>query len=326
MALWALNQYNRIMSENPIRITILGGFLGSGKTTVLNNIIRNLPENQRTAILINDFGDVAIDALLIEKGNYSKQEIKGGCICCSLKEKLLQNLLSIVNDEKPDHVYIEATGLAVPWEMKKSIESNFTADKLLVDEVFVCTDAVQFKRFHDYLPAYSRQFEGQPFVLMTKADIHDSEILNEIIEKLQRHYPGVLGFSESIKGEWSRPEALIQNKETVNKGVIPFLLNTKMIDTGKDGIEQVSIQGDLKETPESLISLITDNREKIIRLKALVPIEKSWINIQFDGEILNDTFLDSDDTNIPSQTVLTLFCMKEYTADLKERFTQIIKE
>lgn len=314
------------MQNSTIQLTILGGFLGSGKTTVLNNIIRNIPEDQRTAILINDFGDVNIDALLIEKGDYSKKEIKGGCVCCSLKEKLLQNLLTIVNDEKPDHIYIEATGLAVPWEMKNSITKNFRIHGLLVDEVLVCTDAVQFKRFHDYLPAYSRQFEGQPFVLMTKADIHDSEILNQIIEKLQRHYPGISGFSKSINGAWSRPESLVQKDDNLNKGMMPFLLNAKMIDTGKDGIEQVSFKGDLKEAPERLRSLITENREKIIRLKALVPIEKNWNNIQFDGEILSDTVLDSENTIPLSQAVITLFCMKEHTADLKEIFTQIIKE
>jgi G3E family GTPase len=313
------------MSENPIKMTILGGFLGSGKTTILNNIIRYLPEGQRTAILVNDFGDVNIDALLIEKGNYSKKEIKGGCICCSLKEKLLQNLLILVNEEKPDHIYIEATGLAVPWEMKKSIDKNFSADKLLVDEVLVCTDAVQFERFHDYLPVYSRQFEGRPFVLITKADIHHPELLEKIRKKLQRHYPGISGFSESINGTWIRPKAPEKKEEDLPKGMMSFLLQAKMIDTGKDGIEQLSFQGDLKVSQEEMNSLISENREKIIRLKALVPLENSWNNIQFDGEILSETVLDSENTMTLSQTVLTLFCMKEYTVDLKKIFTQIIK-
>ena len=305
-------------------MTIIGGFLGSGKTTILNNIIRDLPEGQRTAILINDFGDVNIDALLIEKGDYSKKEIKGGCICCSLKEKLLQNLLTIVNDEKPDHIYIEATGLAVPWEMKKSINSNFSADKLLVDEVLVCTDAIQFKRFHDYLPAYSRQFEGQPYVLITKADIHAPDLQKEIREKLQRHYPGISGFSESINGTWSRQKAQHKKEEDLPKGMMPFLIQAKMIDTGKDGIEQLSFQGVLKENSEVLRSLISENSEKIIRLKALTPLENSWKSIKFDCVIFFVYSIDTEDSGLLNETILTLFCMKEHRAYLKKVFTHII--
>ena len=89
------------MNKEPAQLTILGGFLGSGKTTLLNTILKTIDENSRTAVIINDFGDVNIDGLLIERGCYSKKEISGGCICCSLKEKLLESLLGILEEEEP---------------------------------------------------------------------------------------------------------------------------------------------------------------------------------------------------------------------------------
>ena len=66
-----------------IPVHTLSGFLGSGKTSLLNHLLRNLPYGQRVAVIVNDFGEVAIDGQLLERGNYQMKELRSGCICAS---------------------------------------------------------------------------------------------------------------------------------------------------------------------------------------------------------------------------------------------------
>jgi G3E family GTPase len=303
--------------------TILGGFLGSGKTTVLNQLLNDLNPQLRTAVIINDFGEVNIDSLLIEKGGYSKKEISGGCICCSLKAKLLDTLLQIVNEEKPDEIYIEATGLAVPWEMKQTIEKNFPSDLIRVKDVLVCMDARQCDRYHDRLPAYSRQFEGRPLVLITKADIYSLDVLEQTRVKLQKHYPGLTGFAESRSGCWKKPgtPGIPVTSPAASTGL--FLFHPEMIDTGKDGIESLSLMGPLTGTVADLHQLIDENRPKVIRLKALIPFNKTVLSLQFDGSTISEQKT-PENLDIKGQTVLNMFCMKEDMENLKEKISRLI--
>lgn len=97
---------------HPIQIDIIAGFLGTGKTTLINKLLKEAYFGEKIAVLENEFGAVGIDGSLIEGDDINITEMSGGCICCSLKTTLTAGLVSIGKDYAPDRIIIEPTGLA----------------------------------------------------------------------------------------------------------------------------------------------------------------------------------------------------------------------
>ena len=95
-------------------VTVIGGYLGAGKTTLVNHLLRHA-EGRRLAVLVNEFGELPIDADLIEAEGDDLISISGGCVCCSFGSDLTAALLRLAALEpRPDHVVIEASGVAIP--------------------------------------------------------------------------------------------------------------------------------------------------------------------------------------------------------------------
>ena len=123
----------------PIPITIITGFLGSGKTTLILNLIPQLPRDYRLALLKNEFGDVAIDSQLATASSISGvKELLNGCICCNLVGQLGDALETLRNDVKPDRIIIETSGSAFPATLAMEVNrlgretGNFSLDGVIV--------------------------------------------------------------------------------------------------------------------------------------------------------------------------------------------------
>lgn len=115
------------MTEKKIEIPILiiSGFLGSGKTTLLNYVLKH-SEGKKIAVIVNDFGDVNIDAMLVAGKTDEKIELSNGCICCSMGEngldETIENILK--QNQKTDAIIIESSGIAEPSEIKRMVISS----------------------------------------------------------------------------------------------------------------------------------------------------------------------------------------------------------
>ncbi|MGX7835546.1 CobW family GTP-binding protein, partial [Campylobacter fetus subsp. venerealis] len=102
------------MSISRIKVYLLTGFLGAGKTTVLNRFLE-AKKDENNIVIENEFGKVSIDSHLVETSYDSLFELNNGCICCTLDDELAEVLASIIrSDNKPDNVFIEASGVADP--------------------------------------------------------------------------------------------------------------------------------------------------------------------------------------------------------------------
>jgi len=102
-------------------VTIIGGYLGSGKTTLINHLLRNA-NGIRLAVMVNDFGNLAIDAELIEAQDGDVISLSGGCICCSYGDDLSAALLKLqTGGVPPEHIFIEASGVALPGAIGKTL-------------------------------------------------------------------------------------------------------------------------------------------------------------------------------------------------------------
>ncbi len=110
-----------VAKQPDIAVTIIGGYLGSGKTTLVNHLLQHA-NGARLAIMVNDFGDLAIDAALIESQQGDVISLSGGCVCCSYGDDLSLSLQKLLSQEiQPDHVIIEASGVALPGAIGRSL-------------------------------------------------------------------------------------------------------------------------------------------------------------------------------------------------------------
>ena len=109
-----------------VPITVLTGYLGAGKTTLINHVLTN-QEGYRVAVIVNDIGEVNIDAELIQKGGIVTEEdnnlvpLSNGCICCTLKTDLMQQIVDLIKTGKFDYILIEASGICEPMPIAQTI-------------------------------------------------------------------------------------------------------------------------------------------------------------------------------------------------------------
>ena len=142
----------------PCKVMLETGYLGAGKTTLLNKILED-PKGHRVAVIVNDIGEVNIDARLIEKAGGSVTEQGGdlvpltnGCICCTLSEDLAQQLSDLACTNKYDYIVIEASGICEPIPIAQTITMMAEATKkkkmpaiVELDNIVCVVDALRFK-------------------------------------------------------------------------------------------------------------------------------------------------------------------------------------
>lgn len=157
-------------------VTILGGYLGAGKTTLVNHLLRNA-DGKRLAILVNDFGDIAIDADLIEAQSDDVISLSGGCVCCSYGNDLFMAMSELAQMEpSPDHVILESSGVALPGAIASSVSllPDYCVEGIVV---LVDCETVQMRASDKYIgDTILRQLSDADILLMNKADLVDDEV------------------------------------------------------------------------------------------------------------------------------------------------------
>jgi len=127
------------MAPSPTPLTLLTGFLGAGKTTVLNRILRD-PGGRSVGVLVNDFGDLPVDGLLVESVDEDTIVFAGGCLCCQIRDDVPRAVHRLLDrPDRPDHILVEASGVANPFEVAKPFAA--LAPAIAVDAVVGVIDA-----------------------------------------------------------------------------------------------------------------------------------------------------------------------------------------
>lgn len=164
---------------------ILSGFLGSGKTTLLNRLLKT-PEFANTLVIINEFGDVALDHLLVEKSTDSIIELSNGCLCCSIRGELVETLHDVANLDV-ERIVIETTGIADPLPVMQSITAhpNLAAHFKLASTLVVF-DLVRGEEIFAANEEARRQLALGDLILFTKADLLNSPDRETAIKRTKR--------------------------------------------------------------------------------------------------------------------------------------------
>ncbi len=174
-------------------ITILTGFLGSGKTTLLNHILAN-SSGKKIAVIVNEFGEVNIDAKLVKHTTEELIELSNGCICCTLRGDLIEEVDKILSENDIDSIVIESTGIGEPIPIAQAfyihpeiLEANpdlpDIQDKVYVDAIITVVDSPQFFEMYEreslipeddfgrgYSQLLAEQIEGADILLLNKID------------------------------------------------------------------------------------------------------------------------------------------------------------
>lgn len=167
--------------RSPIPVVVLAGFLGSGKTTVLNQLLRSAAD-VRFGVVVNDFGAVNVDALLVAGWADSTVSLENGCLCCSTDDGSIPELLTRLTEHggpRLDAILIEASGVAEPAAMVRQVlAANVPGTEY--GGLLVAVDAVEFEETRQRHPVLADHVAMADVVLLTKTDVVDDETVARI--------------------------------------------------------------------------------------------------------------------------------------------------
>ncbi|MBI2667444.1 GTP-binding protein [Candidatus Woesearchaeota archaeon] len=163
-------------------ITIITGYLGSGKTTLLKHILKETKD--KLAIIMNEFGEIAIDSKIIKGKNVNMKELAGGCVCCSLTGEFEAAINEIIQKIKPDSIIVETTGVAEPDAIIVDIEENIS--NVSLDGIVTIVDADAMIRYPTLGHTGVMQIEMADIILLNKTDLINNKQIKEIESKIKK--------------------------------------------------------------------------------------------------------------------------------------------
>jgi len=164
-----------------MKITVVCGLLGSGKTTFIRNFVtggyEKTGKSEKTVVLVNDFAKAGIDGEIFSAGGIESVELPSGCICCTLKLDLVTTIRGIVEQFSPEHLLIEPSGVASPSGVLEAIESAGTGSASVIGIV----DSTEFADLYEsemYGSFFEDQIVNSDVILMNKTDLADESAID----------------------------------------------------------------------------------------------------------------------------------------------------
>jgi cobalamin biosynthesis protein CobW len=276
--------------------TIVTGFLGAGKTTLIRNLLQNAG-GRRLAVIVNEFGDIGVDAEILRGcgietcGADDIIELANGCICCTVADDFLPTLQALIDrPNPPEHILIETSGLALPKPLIKAFTWPQVRTRVTVDGVVavIDADAVHTGQFAaggrqaqpDHDTPLEELFEDQlacaDLVILNKTDLLDAAALAEVETTLRKHLRSGVTIIRTQQGELNSAILLGIGAGAEND------LSTRPShhdegDHGHEDFETFAVTGGPASTLDQLRSSLSNllNTHGILRLKGVVAIAGS---------------------------------------------------
>lgn len=168
-----------------IKLDIISGFLGSGKTTLIKKIL-DFYKDEKVVVIENEFGEIGIDGEIIQKYGFEIIELQNGCICCSMKLNFKDTILKVVKEFNPDRIIIEPTGIAMLSEILSMIDDDKIKSNCTINSLITVVDAINY---FNYIENFGEFFEDQilnaKILLLSKTQFLNGEKIVKVINSLK---------------------------------------------------------------------------------------------------------------------------------------------
>lgn len=197
------------MGAKRIAVTVVSGFLGAGKTTLLNRMVRRA-EGSRLAVIVNDFGELNIDAAIVSEVTDAVYSLQNGCICCTVQEDLLAQLISLAHMQpRLERIVIECSGVSDPQRIVQTLAYPQLRSQMQLDMVITVVDATRHLQLDgEYARLARAQVAAADLLLLNKTDLVSSEQLQALRDALgarprvhisvQAHLPDALWLDSEL--------------------------------------------------------------------------------------------------------------------------------
>jgi G3E family GTPase len=163
---------------------LISGFLGSGKTTLIQRLLAAQPASERLALLVNEFGSLGVDGRLLSGFPSEVMELSGGCICCSLRADFQTALDAILKKFGPDRILVEASGVAAAGDIARVLDEPGWPDRLVLGSMTTLVDPRVFKRREVFGDFFLDQIQSADLVIVNKLDLAEPGEVETLVAEL----------------------------------------------------------------------------------------------------------------------------------------------
>ena len=266
---------------NKTKLYLLTGFLGSGKTTFLTNVLKDL-DGKKVAVIMNEFGKVGIDGTIIEKEGMELVEINRGSIFCSCLQLSFVSALVEMADRNMEYVFVESSGLADPSNIGDFLEAVQVAKGDVYDySGAICiVDGVNFLEQVEDIETVERQLKFCHLVILSKVDLVDKEEIEKVKEKI-REINSNVEIVESING---KIDYNFLEKDLLEKD---WLGTEDTINTPENRPKTLTLTYDGEVSKEKLIKFLDIIKEDSYRIKGFVKLKDGWKQVDVVNKLID---------------------------------------
>ncbi|MFE0645469.1 CobW family GTP-binding protein [Streptomyces sp. NPDC058877] len=265
------------MSTQQIPVVVLAGFLGAGKTTLLNHVLRSA-RGTRIGVMVNDFGDIGIDAMTVAGQVGSTVSLGNGCLCCAVDAGELDEYLEVLTrpEARLDVIVIEASGLAEPEELVRMVLASEN-ERVVYGGLVQVVDAAEFPATRLRHPGADRHLSLADLVVVNKADRVPEEELRSVRETVA----GLAGRAAVVEASHGRVDPELLFDRVVPEGEIEGQMSIEDILYGPEGAdrahphaayESLSVTATTPLEPRRLMAFLDSRPEGLYRIKGFVDL------------------------------------------------------
>ena len=306
--------------QEAIKLYLISGFLGSGKTTFLQHLLTDFAD-KKVGVIVNEFGNIGIDGKLVNRNSIKLVEINNGSIFCScLKGGFVKTLLSFTK-ENIDILFIENSGMADPSNMHRLLqELDGKIEREYAYQGAVCIlDPVSFLKYVQVLNPVINQVVSASFIVINKVDLVNQGTIEKIREKIN---------------ELNKQAYIYQ---TMYGEVPPVILQDHLMDNGYEGqtsnrpynrIYTCSLECSNSIEKRNLKKFIRQMQDKLYRMKGFVMTKEGWIQVDVVGDICLLKQAERHKRDVIQHTKLVLIGKgpEEFAEEMLILWEQICKE